>query len=452
MLSGVKVGTKKTKRQRVDTTGVPDNGQPEPSNLDAAAALRAQISSRIEIPSNDESWRRRQQQREQQRDAGDRHRQGRGAEDTNVVVVGLRVGTTATGGAGIPSTGADRDLRQTEDFRSGSRKGKVKRKAVDTIGTTHDEATMSIQDMIRAENESQNQSMDETYARNVARMGSRFKGTELKASAASSAGADEEDFVDMKVYQKQSLTQNAVAQRETSRQLAKHDKQSGIAAKCWWWMESPSFRKHMLIALGNHTSLVMVPSHLSLFPGNCFYIVPLQHSDSLIRCDDDVWNEIQKFQSSLRTLYKREGKDVIFTETVLGTKGFWQTRFMCIPVPQSQNDAALYFQQAMREQADEWGTHNKILSTRDRGFRRTIPANFNYFFVEWDTNNDGLCQIIETNNFPADFAADTIAGMLQIDSIRFRRTQRQSYEEEKKMVLKFLEKWKTVDWTLELEG
>ena len=427
MLSGIKVGKKKTKRQRVETVCVSDNGQSEPSNLDAAAALRAHISS--------------------SRGGGTAtvasvvQRQVGVAVDH--VVVGLTVGTTTA------ATPSDRDY-QTEDFRSGSRKGKVKRKAVDTIGTTQDEAVMSIQDMIREEKEEQHQSMDEIYARNVARMGSRFKGTELKVGAGSSAGADEEDHLDMKVYQKQSLTKNSAAQRETSRQLAKYDKQSGIASKCWWWMESPSFRKHMLIALGNHTSLVMVPSHLSLFPGNCFYIVPLQHADSLIRCDDDAWNEIQKFQTSLRTLYDREGKDVIFTETVLGTKGFWQTRFMGVPVPRSQNDAPLYFQQAMREQADEWGTHNKVLSTRERGFRRTIPANFNYFFVEWDTK-DGLCQIIETNNFPADFGVDTLAGMLQIDSIRFRRTQRQSHQEEKQMVLSFLEKWKTVDWTLALE-
>ena len=206
----------------------------------------------------------------------------------------------------------------------------------------------------------------------------------------------------------------------------------------------------MLIALGNHVSLVMVPSHLSLFPGNCFYLVPLQHADSLIRCDDNIWDEIHKFQTSLRTLFGKEGKDVIFTETVLGTQGFWQTRLMAIPIPRKQNDAPMYFKQAMLEQAEEWGTHNKVLSTRDKGFRRTIPVNFNYFHVEWDTK-DGFAQIIETQDFPADFGVDTLAGMLHMDSVRFRRTQRQSLEEEKKMVLHFLERWKTVDWTLELE-
>ena len=432
MLSGIKVGKKKSKRPRNDDMAVP-KVQPPPdlSNRDAAAALRAQISAGGSLLP-------------QQNDVGNPRAgatniarlSNRDVDGDNVVVL--------TGKAVVSSS---RPEYQVEDFRSGARKGKVKRKAVDTIGTTHDEATMSIQDMLRAEKE-QDHSMDEIYARNVARMGSRFKGTELKAG--SSAGADEEDFVDVKIFQKQNLTKVAGAHRETSRQLARHDRQSAIAAKCWWWMESPTFRKHMLIALGNHVSLVMIPSHLSLFPGNCFYLVPLQHADSLVRCDDNTWDEILNFQTSLRTLFGKEDKDVIFTETVLGTKGFWQTRFMAIPIPRKQNDAPMYFKQAMLEQAEDWGTHNKVLATRDKGFCRTIPVNFNYFHVEWDTN-DGFAQIIETQNFPPDFGVDTLAGMLQMDSVRFRRTQRQSLDEEKKFVLNFLERWKTVDWTLELE-
>ena len=434
MLSGIKVGKKKSKRPRVDVPNALHPQVSDPTNRDAAAALRAQISSGGPLS----SFRSDMEEMNY-----DKHRRQTGAtsnQDTdndNVVVL--------TGKAVMSS---NRTEYQTEDFRSGARKGKVKRKAVDTIGTTHDEATMSIQDMLRAEKE-QDHSMDETYARNVARMGSRFKGTELKAG--SSAGADEEDFVDVKIFQQQHLTKVAVAQRESSRQIARHDRQSAIAAKCWWWKESPTFRKHMLIALGNHVSLVMAPSHLSLFPGNCFYIVPLQHADSLVRCDDDAWNEIHKFQTSLRTLFGKEEKDVIFTETVLGTKGFWQTRFTVTPIPRKQNDAPIYFKQAMLEQAEEWGTHNKVLSTRGKGFRRTIPANFNYFHVEWDAN-DGFAQVIETNDFPADFGLDTLAGMLQMDSIRFRRAHRQSFDEEKKLVLRFLEKWKTVDWTLALGG
>ena len=439
MLSGIKVGKAKAKRPRVDnaTLGTPS----DPSNRAAAAALRDQLVLSSEslqfdpdntpkaCPKDDAAAQALTQTMK------DPKPQRRGDNDSIV----------------IPGKAVETFELEKEDFRFGSRQGKVKRKKVDSIGTTIDEANMSIQDMMRAEKDLNQCSMDEIYARNVARIGSRFKGTEHKAG--SSAGADEEDFVDAKLYQKQNnLTKKAVAQREMSRQIAHLDKLSAISAKCWWWIESPSFRKHMLIALGNHASLVMAPSHISLFPGECFYIVPLQHSDSLVRCDHDVWNEVSKFQNSLRSLFIKEDRDVVFMETVLGSKGFWQTRLVGIPIPRNRNDAPMYFKQAMLEQSEEWGTHNKILATsHGKGLKQTIPVNFNYFYVEWSTNN-GFAQIIENNHFPADFGVDTLAGMLNMDPIRFQRqTQHTSPEKEKKLVLQFLEKWKPVDWTLELD-
>lgn len=424
-------------------------------NLDAASALRAQLLSGSPLAKKSSSASSRQQQQQlpyeelQRRGRISSSSQGQQKEDdANRNLVVLTGKAAATNASDKGSNDYNPDLSR-EDFRAGTRKGKTKRKAVDTIGTTAEEANLSIRDMLKAEKE-QKESMDEVYARNVARMGSRFKGKELKNH--SSTGADEEEYVDMKVFQKQSLTKVASAQRETSRQLAHHDRQTAITSKCWWWMESPSFRKHMLIALGNHVSLIMAPSQSSLFPGNHFYLVPLQHADASVACADDAWNEIARFQVSLRKLYAKEGKDVILMETILGGSGFWQTRLEAIPVPRKKNDAPMFFKQAMLEQAEDWGTHNKVLSTTGKGLRGTVPnKNFNYFFVEWQ-RDAGFCQIIESQDFPKDFGIDTIAGMLEMDPLRFRRMQqRQSHQEEKQMVLDFLDRWKSVDWTLELE-
>ena len=59
-------------------------------------------------------------------------------------------------------------------------------------------------------------------------------------------------------------------------------------------------------------------------------------------------------------------------------------------------------------EAEEWGTHTKVLSTKNKGVRRTIPKDFPYFNVEWD--GGGFAQIIESGSFPKDFGVDTIAG------------------------------------------
>lgn len=119
--------------------------------------------------------------------------------------------------------------------------------------------------------------MDEIYARNVVRLKSRYRGTELKSSSAT--GADEEDFIDTKLYEKQThLTQRAIQEREASRQIHQHKTQLAVTSKCWWWMESSQFRKHMLLSLGNHVSLVMAPAQrtISGHEGYHHYIVPIK--------------------------------------------------------------------------------------------------------------------------------------------------------------------------------
>lgn len=169
-------------------------------------------------------------------------------------------------------------LYYIEDFRHGSRKGKLKRpQAVDVAGTSQQEASQTIQEMIQEEH-IQTRSMDEVYARNVARIGSRYKGKDF-SSRNSKTGADEDDVqVDMNMFQssQSNLTTLAAQQKERSRQLAQHDKEASLTKRFWWWLESPSFEKHTLLALGNHVSMVMVPSHLSLIPGTQVYLVPIK--------------------------------------------------------------------------------------------------------------------------------------------------------------------------------
>ena len=242
--------------------------------------------------------------------------------------------------------------------------------------------------------------------------------------------------------------------RAISRELALNDKQDRIVSQCWWWMESSQFSKHRLLSLGNHVSLVMAPPNLSLTPGRHFYIVPLKHAESLAGCEEEVWDEITRFQTSLRNLFDEEYKQgVLFSETVLPTKNFWQTKMEVIPIKRKiWLDSELYFKSTLTEQADEFGTHNKLLSTKVKGLRRTVPKNFPYFFIEWDAPNQGYAQIIESSNFPPDFAADTIAGMAGLDPVRFQRKKKFTAEQEKAYVLEFLEKWKRYDWTDQLDA
>ena len=146
-----------------------------------------------------------------------------------------------------------------EDFRRGARKGKVKQ----TESYMRSSADLTIAQMVEEEKKSKqnaagNQSMDETFARNIQRLGSRYKGSDFKMVAGSTAGADEDDgtSMDMKMFTNVAdrLTDAERYNREVSRQMAFCKKQNSIANKCWWWIESEMFQKHRLIALGDHVS------------------------------------------------------------------------------------------------------------------------------------------------------------------------------------------------------
>ena len=154
-----KVGKKKSKRCRTGISVSSAKPSSDPFNRDTAASLRAQISSSggplLALQSDTD---------ELHADATQKSMRRMSDEERVVVLI--------TGKAVMSS---NRPEHQAADFRSGARKGKVKHKAVDMIGTTYNEATMSIQDMLRAEKEQNHSMLDEIYARNVALMDSRFK-------------------------------------------------------------------------------------------------------------------------------------------------------------------------------------------------------------------------------------------------------------------------------------
>ncbi|CAB9513655.1 CWF19-like protein 2 [Seminavis robusta] len=308
-------------------------------------------------------------------------------------------------------------------------------------------------------------SVDEEMARNVVRLGKKRR--QKMNSTGMDSDDEEQRLVSLmipdettkltKSAAKQEKMDHKAAQRATSRQLAQLDRQDQMTAHCWWWLESSRFAKHRLIALGNHVSLVMAPLNKSIKEGRHFYLVPIQHAESLAGCDEEVWEELQRFQQALRQVFDKEYNcGVIFSETVLTSNKFSQTRMEVIPLKRKKwLDAELFLRQALTEQLDDvHGTHNKLLSTKGKGLRRTVPKQMAYCYVEWDTNSNGLAIILEQQQgqqFPPDFAADTIAGMTGADPVRFQRNKKFTPEQERDLVVAFCQKWKPYDWTDQLE-
>ena len=183
-------------------------------------------------------------------------------------------------------------------MRKGSRKGKIKQysnlksNSSSSSSLSPLSTSIQIQQMIQEEMKSSKMSMDEIYARNIARLGSKYKNNDFNQNSThgATAGADEDDnygetqngndgtsAISLFQFKNKQLTEKEQYEREKSRQIAHYKKVNDITSKCWWWMESSSFPKYLLLSLGNHVALVKVPAHLALVPGHC-YLVPIKVS------------------------------------------------------------------------------------------------------------------------------------------------------------------------------
>lgn len=398
----------------------------------------------------------------------------------------------------IPSS---KDIHQHEKefgVRYNSR-GTLSRHAHATLRQKTEEE-MTIEQMVA--HERKNKSMDEIYARNILKR-KDFKQLDKIMGTNSKSGADEEDYGQETSQFVSSLYQSnddkyapsTLAMKQKSQQIAQHDALARWTSKSWWWMESPTFNKQYLIALGDKCSLVMCPTHLALNQesksssssfwtgGQCF-IVPLPHCESFVGLDEEVWQEVYRFQKSLRKMFKREGREVLFLETVTRTSRgggvggggdglALQAKMIAIPVPRRvERDAPLFFKSALAEVAQEWGVHGQkpIILNDKKTLRNSVPRGFPYFYCGWE--GGGYVQLIEneeddddgdgydgsaglkasgvSKRFSRDFGIDTIAGMMELDPVRFHRRQ-WSAEGDRRAIAKFCEKWKPFDWTLELD-
>jgi hypothetical protein len=303
-------------------------------------------------------------------------------------------------------------------------------------------------------------SWNEHLARDVMRVGKKRK---LRERNVSCMDSDEEverikQHLPDATINKSAKQVQKEQQRERLRQISEYQKQEKITSMCSWWLNSTTFAGHRLLAFGKHVSLMMAPLNASLDPGHQFFLVPLKHSPSFVDCDDHgVWEEIKLFRTSLENMYAKDRKGVVLLETVLPSKGFWQTKMEIVPVPfPALHDAPIFFKSSMVEQADEFGTHNNLLKTSlQRPLNSVIPKKFPYFYIDWgniaSSTSTGYAQIIESSSFRHDFGLDTLAGMLELDPIRFHRQRIFPPDMERHMITEFQSKWKAHDWTTQLE-
>jgi len=186
-------------------------------------------------------------------------------------------------------------------------------------------------------------------------------------------------------------------------------------------------------------------------------IVPTQHRNNLLECDEDEWEEIRNFMKCLTRMYHDQGRDVIFYENAAHPHRRRHAAMEAVPLPYNLGQTSpAFFKEAILAADEEWTQHKKVIDTLAKArqglgklaFRRTLVKEMPYFHV-WFELDGGLGHIVEDNHrWPRGdlFAREIIGGMLDLEPDVIRRQGRWSKSRDRR-IDGFQKRWRTFDWT-----
>ncbi|PRP77455.1 hypothetical protein PROFUN_14343 [Planoprotostelium fungivorum] len=240
-------------------------------------------------------------------------------------------------------------------------------------------------------------------------------------------------------------------QFQRNQAIKAHNRHQKLLDTCWFcYKDNPKLEKNLIIALGNYTYLAL-PKRGTLTPGHCL-IVPMDHVVSINTLDEEVWNEMTLWFKYLTRMFAAEKREPVFTEVATELKKSRHTFIECIPLEKRDAEQApIFFRKSIQESESEWAQHKKLIDTRGKTIRRSVPPNFPYFSVEFGESG-GYAHVIEDEKkFPRSFGREVIAGFLDLDPDVWMRPHNDTPDESNQKMKEFLEKWEPFDWTMQLE-
>ena len=281
---------------------------------------------------------------------------------------------------------------------------------------------------------------EETHAA-IARMASKF----VPAS-----GSDEtvDDAFDSKSAMKYDEAKEL--EKAKKRSVIESRKMADAVDKCQLCFDSSNFNKHLLIAVGMNVYLC-APWHTSLAEGHC-YIVPMEHVTCSLFLDENVWSEVEIFRKGLTRMFADHNLDVVFMETFTSVKRKTHMFIDCIPIPREEGELApMYFKKAILESDEEWAQNKKLIDTKAKGVRGSLPTGLPYFFAEFGQDG-GFGHVIEdTDLFPHYFGREVVGGLLDLSPRLWLKPRREDFDQQREKVVKLSEWWGPYDWTQKIK-
>ncbi|XP_016848146.2 CWF19-like protein 2 isoform X1 [Anolis carolinensis] len=234
--------------------------------------------------------------------------------------------------------------------------------------------------------------------------------------------------------------------RQRSQAIHEHRQLAARMEKCPHCFGSAELPKHLIIAIGNKVYLSL-PNFQSLTEGHCL-IAPMQHYTAATLLDEDIWEEIQAFRRTLVKVFEAQELDCVFLETNLSIKKRYHMVYECIPLPKEIGDLApIYFKKAIMESDEEWSMNKKLIDLSSKDVRKSVPKGLPYFSVDFGLQG-GFAHVIEDQHkFPIYFGKEIIGGMLDLEPRLWRKGLRENFEDQRKKVLQFAQRWKPFDFT-----
>lgn len=206
---------------------------------------------------------------------------------------------------------------------------------------------------------------------------------------------------------------------------------------CWFCLSSSAVEKSLVISIGDETYLALAKGCLT--PQHVM-ILPIQHHQSLIKSTDGVKDEIKKFKSALRKMFKNEDKVPVIFERNYKTS---HLQLHVIPVPKKKSGMLL---QAFMDAAEEQGIELNELPEHSK-LEDLVQPGSPYFYVELPSKDKLFCS--KMKNFPLQFGRDVLASedFLNLPEKVNWRDCEYSKEEEARMVEDFRNSFSDFDFT-----
>jgi hypothetical protein len=325
----------------------------------------------------------------------------------------------------------------------GGRKGEVTaitNKRGQERGLVKENQDMTIEDMVRQEKRTRGRGEGEAFAERIARDG-KF--------------TDDLDYMDenaeklSKHVQKSDINLRSIA-------ISDFQKMNKILDRCPLCHHEDKGTGPVapVVSLGTRTFLTL-PTEPELSDGGAV-IVPMEHHDNLVSCDEDEWEEIRNFMKSLTRMYHDQGRSVIFYENAATPQRRHHAAMQVVPLPYSLGATApAFFREAILSSDEEWSQHKKLIDTLAKAkgglgrwaFRKTFVAEMPYFHV-WFELDGGLGHIVEdAGRWPKGdlFAREVIGGMLDVGAELIKRQGR--WHRTDGRLDGFRKRWRKFDWT-----